>query len=41
MAQSNVEQSPEFAPPLEDRRTAALLGERVARLAERLAHSSY
>ena len=40
MAQSNVEQSPEFAPPLEDRRTAAHLGERVARLAERLAHTS-
>ncbi|HJR32071.1 MAG TPA: flavodoxin family protein [Pseudomonas sp.] len=41
MAQSNVEQSPEFAPPLEDRHTAAHLGERVARLAERLAHTSY
>ncbi|MFL1526596.1 flavodoxin family protein [Pseudomonas sp. O230] len=39
MAQSNVEQSPEFAPPPEDRCTAAHLGERVARLAERLSHS--
>ena len=39
MAQSNVEQSPEFAPPAEDRCTAAHLGERVARLAERLSHS--
>ena len=36
MAQSNVEQSPEDAPPLEDRCTAACLGERVARLAERM-----
>ncbi|MGE7960245.1 flavodoxin family protein [Pseudomonas sp. NPDC089530] len=36
MAQSNVEQSPEQVPPLEDRRTAAHLGERVARLAERM-----
>jgi hypothetical protein len=41
IAQSNVEQSPELAPPLEDRRTAAHLGERVARLAERMAHTSY
>ena len=39
MAQSNVEQSPEFAPPPEDRCTAAHLGERVARLAERLSRS--
>jgi multimeric flavodoxin WrbA len=39
MAQSNVEQSPDDAPPPEDRCTAALLGERVARLAERLHHS--
>jgi len=39
MAQSNVEQSPERAPPPEDRRTAAHLGERVARLAERMSHS--
>lgn len=37
MAQSNVEQSPEFAPPAADRCTAAHLGERVARLAERMA----
>ncbi|WP_419709746.1 flavodoxin family protein [Pseudomonas sp. NFX224] len=36
MAQSNVEQSPDFAPPFEDRCTAAHLGERVARLAERM-----
>lgn len=36
MAQSNVEQSPEQAPPAEDRCTAAHLGERVARLAERM-----
>ncbi|MCF4997435.1 NADPH-dependent FMN reductase [Pseudomonas syringae] len=35
MSQSNVEQSPEHAPPLEDRHTAAHLGERVARLADR------
>ncbi|MHC8285801.1 flavodoxin family protein [Pseudomonas sp. XS1P51] len=39
MAQSNVEQSPDFAPPAEDRHTAAHLGERVARLAERMSHS--
>jgi NAD(P)H dehydrogenase (quinone) len=39
MAQSNVEQSPELAPPLEDRCTASHLGERVARLAERMSHS--
>jgi multimeric flavodoxin WrbA len=39
MAQSNVEQSPELAPPPEDRCTAAHLGERVARLAERMGHS--
>ena len=37
MAQSNVEQPPEQAPPPEDRCTAAHLGERVARLAERMA----
>ncbi|MGY2262099.1 flavodoxin family protein [Pseudomonas sp. SDO55104_S430] len=36
MAQSNVEQSPEQAPPAEDRCTAAHLGERVARLAARM-----
>ncbi|MNP27796.1 NAD(P)H dehydrogenase (quinone) [compost metagenome] len=36
MAQSNVEQPPEQAPPLEDRCTAAHLGERVARLAARM-----
>lgn len=36
MAQSNVEQSPEQAPPDEDRCTAAHLGERVARLADRI-----
>ncbi|WP_448090605.1 flavodoxin family protein [Pseudomonas azerbaijanoccidentalis] len=36
MAQSNVEQSPELAPPAEDRCTAAHLGERVARLAARM-----
>ncbi|QXH63853.1 flavodoxin family protein [Pseudomonas azerbaijanorientalis] len=36
MAQSNVEQSPDDAPPPEDRCTAAHLGERVARLADRL-----
>ncbi len=41
MAQSNVEQSPDLAPPPEDRRTAAHLGERVARLAERMARTSY
>ncbi|ROM90302.1 flavodoxin family protein [Pseudomonas brassicacearum] len=40
MAQSNVEQSPEYAPPPEDRCTAAHLGERVARLAERMGHPS-
>ena len=39
MAQSNVEQSPELAPPPEDRCTAEHLGERVARLAERMGHS--
>lgn len=38
MAQSNVEQPPELAPPAEDRCTAAHLGERVARLAERMGH---
>jgi multimeric flavodoxin WrbA len=38
MAQSNVEQSPDLAPPPEDRHTAAHLGERVARLAERMSH---
>jgi multimeric flavodoxin WrbA len=36
MAQSNVEQSPDLAPPAEDRCTAAHLGERVARLAQRM-----
>mgnify|MGYP006174571093 CR=1 FL=1 len=36
MAQSSVEQPPEHAPPLEDRRTAAHLGERVAQVAQRL-----
>jgi multimeric flavodoxin WrbA len=36
MAQSNLEQSPEQAPPAEDRCTAAYLGERVARLAARM-----
>jgi multimeric flavodoxin WrbA len=40
MAQSNVEQSPDHAPPPEDRSTAAHLGERVARLAERMGHPS-
>ncbi|MCU1758349.1 flavodoxin family protein [Pseudomonas sp. 14P_8.1_Bac3] len=40
MAQSNVEQSPDLAPPPEDRCTAAQLGERVARLAERMGHPS-
>ena len=40
MAQSNVEQSPEDAPPAEDRCTAALLGERVARLAQRMGSAS-
>ncbi|MFJ7792396.1 flavodoxin family protein [Pseudomonas sp. NPDC096950] len=39
MAQSNVEQCPDDAPPPEDRCTAALLGERVAQLAERLRHT--
>lgn len=37
MAQSSLEQPPQFAPPLEDRCTAAHLGERVARLAQRMA----
>lgn len=36
MAQSNIEQSPDDAPPREDRCTAAHLGERVARLADRM-----
>lgn len=36
MAQSNVEQPPERAPPMEDRCTAAHLGERVARLAAQM-----
>lgn len=40
MAQSNVEQAPGDAPPPEDRCTAAHLGERVARLAERMNSSS-
>ncbi|MHC8314953.1 flavodoxin family protein [Pseudomonas sp. LB3P31] len=40
MAQSNVEQSPDQAPPAEDRCTAAHLGERVARLAARMTNSS-
>ncbi|WP_248803829.1 flavodoxin family protein [Pseudomonas sp. MWU13-2100] len=38
MAQSNVDLPPDHAPPPEDRNTAAHLGERVARLAERLGH---
>ncbi|MCU0072757.1 flavodoxin family protein [Pseudomonas koreensis] len=36
MSQSGVEQPPGQSPPIEDRLTAAHLGERVARLAERL-----
>jgi len=36
MAQSDLEQPPDRAPPPEDRRTAAHLGERVARLAARM-----
>ncbi|RKS28483.1 multimeric flavodoxin WrbA [Pseudomonas sp. WPR_5_2] len=40
MAQSNVEQSPDEAPPAEDRCTAAHLGERVARLAELMGRAS-
>jgi hypothetical protein len=40
MAQSNVEQSPDLAPPFEDRCTAAHLGERVARLAERMGRAT-
>jgi multimeric flavodoxin WrbA len=40
MAQSNVEQSPDLAPPAEDRCTASHLGERVARLAERMRRTS-
>ncbi|WJK11932.1 flavodoxin family protein [Pseudomonas fluorescens] len=37
MSQSCVEQPPEQVPPLEDQQTAAHLGERVARLAQRMA----
>ena len=37
MSQSSVEQPPEQAPPPEDQLTAAHLGERVARLAQRMA----
>ncbi|MBX9404644.1 flavodoxin family protein [Pseudomonas baetica] len=39
MSQSNVEQTPDQAPPPEDRCTAAHLGERVARLAQRMAQA--
>ncbi|MFJ2539068.1 MULTISPECIES: flavodoxin family protein [unclassified Pseudomonas] len=39
MSQSNVEQTPDQAPPPEDRCTAAHLGERVARLAQRMAQT--
>ncbi len=35
MAQSNNDQGPDVAPPEADRKTAALLGERVAKLASR------
>lgn len=35
MAQSNNDQGPDLAPPPSDRKTAALLGERVAKLASR------
>lgn len=35
MAQSNNDQGPDQAPPEADRKTAALLGERVAKLASR------
>ncbi len=37
MSQSCVERPPGQVPPVEDRRTAAHLGERVARLAQRMA----
>lgn len=36
MSQSSVEQPPGQAPPMEDQLTAAHLGERVARLAQRM-----
>lgn len=36
MAQSNVDQGPEAVPPASDRKTAAFLGERVAKLASRM-----
>jgi len=36
MAQSNVDQSPEFAPPQSDRDTAFNLGQRVAMVAQQL-----
>ncbi|WP_409316923.1 flavodoxin family protein [Pseudomonas sp. KCJK9016] len=36
MSQSSVEQPPGLAPPLEDQLTASHLGERVARLAQRM-----
>jgi len=36
MAQSNVDQGPDVAPPEADRKTAALLGARVAAMAARL-----
>lgn len=35
MAQSNNDESPDVAPPESDRKTAALLGERVAKFASR------
>lgn len=36
MAQSNNDQGPDIAPPVSDRQTAALLGERVAMFSSRL-----
>jgi len=36
MAQSNNDQAPDMAPPLSDRKTAAALGERVAKIASRI-----
>lgn len=36
MAQSNNDQGPDLAPPESDRKTAAYLGERVAKLASRM-----
>jgi len=36
MAQSNNDQGPDIAPPESDRKTAAYLGERVAKLASRI-----